>query len=167
MDELTSTAGIAALAAGALALLALLTAAVAVRRVRELRAAQSAVIGEDSGDLVSHAAALARRVDALARDLDAGLERLDERDRELAGGIAGAVTRVSAVRYDAMGEMTGRLSSSVALLDSSRTGVVLSSIHSRDQARVYAKPLVEGRAEFDLSPEEEEAIETAMRKGGR
>jgi hypothetical protein len=41
---------------------------------------------------------------------------------------------------------------------------VLSSIHHREQARVYAKPLVGGRSEFELSPEEEEAVETAMRR---
>jgi hypothetical protein len=63
-----------------------------------------------------------------------------------------------------MGEMTGRQSSSVALLDSYGTGVVLSSILHREQARLYAKPIDGGRSEFELSPEEQEALEVAMRK---
>jgi hypothetical protein len=50
----------------------------------------------------------------------------------------------------------------LALLDSHRTGVVVSSILHRDQARVYVKPVREGTSEVELSPEEQEAIETAM-----
>jgi len=63
-----------------------------------------------------------------------------------------------------MGEMTGRQSSSVALLDSHGNGVILSSILHREQARLYAKPVADGTSEFDLSPEEREALEAAMRK---
>jgi hypothetical protein len=63
-----------------------------------------------------------------------------------------------------MGEMTGRQSSSIALLDSHGNGVVLSSILHREQARLYVKPVSEGLSDFDLSPEENEALEVAMRK---
>jgi hypothetical protein len=42
---------------------------------------------------------------------------------------------------------------------------VLSSILHREQARLYAKPITEGRSEFDLSPEESQALEGAMRRG--
>jgi hypothetical protein len=50
----------------------------------------------------------------------------------------------------------------MALLDSRRTGVVVSSILHRDQARVYVKQVREGESELELSPEEQEAIEAAM-----
>ena len=66
------------------------------------------------------------------------------------------------VRYDAYGEMSGRQSSSIALLDSHRSGVVLSSILHRENARVYVKQLVEGQAEHELSPEEQEAVAAAL-----
>ena len=66
------------------------------------------------------------------------------------------------MRYDAWGEASGHQSSSVALLDLHRTGVVVSSILHRDQARVYVKQLREGESELELSPEEREAIEAAM-----
>ena len=58
--------------------------------------------------------------------------------------------------------MSGRQSTTIALLDSRRSGVVLSSIHHRDQARLYAKQIVEGSAELRLSPEEEEALRLAL-----
>ena len=66
------------------------------------------------------------------------------------------------VRYDAYGEMSGRQSSSMALLDDNGTGVVLSSILHRDQARMYVKGVRDGRGEFELSPEEDEAIRAAL-----
>ena len=60
--------------------------------------------------------------------------------------------------------MSGRQSTSIALLDSQRSGVVLSSIHHRDQARLYAKQISAGSAELRLSPEEEEALRLALPK---
>ena len=66
------------------------------------------------------------------------------------------------IRYDAMGELSGQQSSTMALLDAHRTGVVVSSILHRDQARVYVKQVREGESELELSPEEHEAIEAAM-----
>ena len=58
--------------------------------------------------------------------------------------------------------MSGHQSTSLALLDADRTGVVLSSIHHRDQARLYGKQVVDGRGEHQLSPEEDEAIRLAL-----
>jgi hypothetical protein len=51
---------------------------------------------------------------------------------------------------------------SIALLDSTRSGIVLSCIHHRDQARVYAKQVRHGEGELELSPEEAEAIRLAL-----
>ena len=62
--------------------------------------------------------------------------------------------------------MSGRQSTSIALLDSKRSGVVLSSIHHRDTARLYAKQVHEGRGELELSPEENEAIRIALQGDG-
>ena len=70
------------------------------------------------------------------------------------------------VRYDAYGEMSGRQSTSIALLDATRSGLVLSSIHHRDQARLYAKEVREGKPELELSPEEDEAIRRALEADG-
>ena len=58
--------------------------------------------------------------------------------------------------------MSGRQSSSIALLDSHRSGLVMSSILHRENARVYVKRIVEGESELELPPEEREALETAL-----
>ena len=163
MDELTSTTGIVALAAGAVAALALVLCLVLAVRLRRLRAAQRVVLG-DSGaqDLVTHAAALDREFRELHHStretIDRVHSRLDEDQRRLDGAIAYR----SLVRYDAYNEMSGQQSTSIALLDASRSGVVLSSILHREQARMYAKQVHNGEAELELSPEEAEAVRIAL-----
>ena len=71
---------------------------------------------------------------------------------------AGALRHLAVVRYDAFNDMGGHLSWSLALLDDSGDGVVLTSIHGRSEARTYAKNLSAWTSQQQLSPEEEEAI---------
>ena len=130
-------------------------AAVRVRRVRD---AQRALLGGGRRDLVDFAVSLQGRVDDLHRAVDeiaASLARVDRR-------IDGVVSNTSIVRYDAYEGTGGHQSASVALLDSSRTGIVLTAIQGRDYARIYLKELDRGRASVALSPEEQEAVERAM-----
>jgi t-SNARE complex subunit (syntaxin) len=168
VDDLTTAPGIAALAAGGLALFALLVSLLLARRLRSLRRAQSVVLGDGGErDLAAHAQALQSRFEALADQVERNVGDLRARAGDLDRRLDGAVTHCAVVRYDAMNEMTGRQSSSVALLDSHRSGVVISSILHRDQARLYAKQIVDGRSELELSPEEEEAVGVALRDGAR
>jgi hypothetical protein len=166
VNDLSSTAGIVAVAAGGVALVALIVAVIALIRLRRLRADQRVVLGGgERRDLVEQGAQLERHF----RDLHAYVEdaaatltgRLDAAEERLDGAIAYRAM----VRYDAYNEMSGRQSTSIALLDARRSGVVVSSIHHRDQARVYAKQVVEGQGELQLSPEEEEAVRIALGGG--
>lgn len=154
-----------ALAAAGLALLALLTALVLAVRLRRLRRAQRTVLGDGSQDLVGHAAALQAEFERLRDDVahDAGIvqSRLEEAERRLDGAIAYRAL----VRYDAYNEMSGRQSTSIALMDASGSGIVVSSIHHRDQARLYAKQVHGGEPELELSPEEAEAVRLALSPG--
>lgn len=163
MDDLTSTVGLVALGACVVAAVALMTALVACARVRRLRAAQRAVLGEHGEqDLVAHAARLQHDFEALnayVQDVAVGLgDRLQRSERRLDG----AVTHRSLVRYDAYNEMSGRQSTTIALLDAERSGILLSSIAHRDQARLYAKQVVGGVSDLRLSPEEQEALRLAV-----
>jgi len=162
VDELTSTQGIVALAAAGVAVVALLWTIMNSVRLRRVRADQRTVLGDGTADLVAHAATLQEAFVQLRDWLEETAERLDERMTTAERRIDGSVAHTSLVRYDAYGEMSGRQSSSVALLDSRRSGVVVSAIHHRDQARVYVKHMHEGASEVELSPEELEAVENAM-----
>jgi hypothetical protein len=96
-----------------------------------------------------------QRLEGAVRSLSA----TDRRQEEL---IEGAVRRVGLVRYDAFEDVGGRLSFSCAMLDDHGTGVVMTSINGRQDTRVYAKPIVDGSSQYNLSIEEEEAIRQAL-----
>jgi hypothetical protein len=142
-------------AVGAIGLAVAWWAWVKVKRVRE---AQRVLLGGGRKDLAEFSVSLQARIDDLHRAVDeiaAGLARVDRR-------VDGTVTNTAIVRYDAYEDTGGHQSASLALLDSARTGVVVTAIQGRDYARIYMKELERGRASVDLSPEEQEAVERAM-----
>jgi Protein of unknown function (DUF4446) len=162
-DDLTSTAGIVALVAGGLALIELILLVLVARRLRRVESGQSFVLG-DSGerDLVGHAQTLQRGFDELHALVERRFNEVGQRVAQTEQRLNHAITHSAVVRYDAYGEMSGRQSSSIALLDDTGTGVIMSSILHREQARLYAKSVRDGHSEFELSPEETEAIEVAQ-----
>jgi hypothetical protein len=102
-----------------------------------------------------------RRRAAAASPLPTDLEGLRDEVERLRRTAAGALRQPVVVRYDAFGDMGGRLSWSLALVDEGGNGVVLTSIHGRSDARSYAKALQGWACEQPLSPEEEKAVEAA------
>ncbi|MGB2710687.1 MAG: DUF4446 family protein [Conexibacter sp.] len=163
MDELTSTTGIVALAGCALAAIASIAVIVLALRLRRVRRDQRAVLGASGAqDLAAHAAGLEREFGVLHGYVEDVAQRLHTRMAAAEERLDGAVAYRALVRYDAYGEMSGRQSTSIALLDARRSGIVLSSILHRDQARLYAKRVLDGRGELELSPEEAEAVRLAL-----
>ena len=163
MNDLTDPAGIVALAATALALIALVVLSVLAVRVRRLRATQTVVLGPAGReDLVAHASGLHQAFDALHERVEEVAANLEDRMSGAEARLDGAIAYRALVRYDAYGELSGRQSSSLALLDAHGDGVVLSCITHRDTARLYCKQVIGGRGEYELSPEEDEAIATAL-----
>ncbi|GAC1380486.1 MAG: hypothetical protein NVSMB48_06610 [Marmoricola sp.] len=69
-----------------------------------------------------------------------------------------ALRHLAVVRYDAFGDMGGKLSWSMALLDDHANGVVVTSIHGRSDGRTYAKAISDGLCDQPLSPEEADAL---------
>jgi len=147
-----------AIAACAIAALALVSGLLLRRRLSRVEAGQAVVLGSGRGDFVDFAVSLQGRIDDLHRAVDevaTGLSRVDRR-------VDGSVTNTAVVRYDAYEGTGGRQSASVALLDATRTGTIVTAIQGRDYARIYVKDLDRGRSSVALSPEEQEAVERAM-----
>src|SRR5580765_1406636 len=142
----------------AIALGSLGLAFVTWRALREVRRDQRIVVRDGSADLVEFVVALQGKIDDLHGAVDevaSGLSRVDRR-------VDGTLAKIAVVRYDAYEAHGGHQSSTVALLDSARSGVIVSAIQGRDYARIYVKELDQGRAAVALSPEEEEAVQRAM-----
>ena len=126
--------------------------------LRRVRRDQRVLLGGGKSDLVDFAVSLQSRIDDLHRAVDeiaAGLARVDRRVDE-------SVSRTAIVRYDAYEGSGGHQSSTFALLDSARSGIVVTAIQGRDYARIYVKEIERGRSSVALSPEELEAVERAM-----
>jgi len=162
VSDLNSTEGIVALAAAAVGLVAFLWVIVLSVKLRRIRAAQRTIMGEADTDLVAHAAALQEAFVQLRDWVEEVASGLEGRVSGAEHRMDGCISHTSVVRYDAMNELSGQQSSTVALLDERRTGVVISSILHRDQARLYVKQVREGNPEYELSPEEQQAVDEAV-----
>ncbi len=160
---ITDTQGIVAIAAAALAAIALIACAALAMSLRRLRREQRLVLGErGEHDVVAHAVEMQDAFAALRDYVEDVAVRLDGRLAGAETALAGAIAHRALVRYDAYNELSGQQSMSIALLDDAQSGIVLSCIHHRDQARVYAKQVHGGRGELELSPEEVEAVRLAL-----
>ncbi len=152
------TTAILAIASAALASAAFIAALLALLTLRKLRAGQLTVLADGKADLVDFSVSLQARIDDLHKAVDeiaSALTRVDKR-------FDGALSNVALIRYDAYGDRGGQQSATVAMLDSARSGIVMSAIQGRDYARIYLKELDRGNCAITLSPEEEEAVRRAM-----
>lgn len=156
-----------------LAYVALVAGYAALRTLARLRQASSVLAKgargpEARASLIEATHRNTERAEVLAEEIadlralvaDGMKNRKDAR----AGQIQGALSNVALVRYDAFSEMSGRMSFSLALLDEHGDGVTISAIAGGADTRVYAKPVVGGKGEHELSPEEEQAVSAALAK---
>ena len=160
------TLDLVALGAAAGAAVALLIGIAAHLRMSRIRRELRMLEGADGPQSVLDVLGSSRRESAELREqITAARAQLDG----IRADLAQALRHVAVVRYDAFGDMGGRLSFTAALLDDAGDGLVLTSIHGRTEGRTYAKGVKGGSSEHSLSPEEEESIRLALQgaSGGR
>ncbi|MBE0429377.1 MAG: DUF4446 family protein [Thermoleophilia bacterium] len=150
---------IAFLVPAGISMLALILAAWLFANLRNMHQAQKVVLGEgNERDVINHARALEQMIDGLAIDVGELAERLKRESRRLDDCL---IYR-SVVRYDAYRDLSGMQSTSICLIDSLYSGVIISSIQSRDHARIYMKEVRHGESKEQLSPEETQVLKEAM-----
>lgn len=152
------TALYVAIGAAVVAGLALLLAIWLFVRQRALRRGQMVLMGGDQTDLMSYALSLLARVESVearATEVESIVDSLGRR-------VDSCLQQRSLIRYDALDGSGGRQSVSMALLDASGSGFVLTAIQDREYARIYVKELREGEADLELSPEERKAVDEAL-----
>ncbi len=89
-------------------------------------------------------------------------ETLEQAVGVLQAQVPRCISRAGMVRYNAFADVGGEQSFAIALLDSKGNGMVLTSLYSRSEMRVYAKTIQDGRASHNLSDEEKRAIQEAV-----
>ncbi len=88
---------------------------------------------------------------------------LEEAQAKTAETLRGAFQKADVVRYDAFNDIGGKLSHSIALLNDKGDGIILTTINGRQESRSYAKPVEGGKSSYNLSEEEEQAINKALK----
>ena len=147
---------VVAVLAGALAAGAQLRLSRVQARYRVLWAGGEKDVAAVLSDQAAQVAGLRGEVEQLRSQLAGSVQSVEQ-----------SLRHVAVVRYDAFGDMGGRLSFSAAIIDDRGDGLVISSIHARGESRTYAKGIVEGNSEVTLSPEEQQALAAARTgKGG-
>lgn len=99
------------------------------------------------------------------------VEELNKRDDQIISvcnninsELAKCIKKVGLNRYDAFGNTKNKLSFALALLDRDNNGIVINSIYGQDNSNVYAKPIKNGKSEYNLSDEEKQAINLAIKE---
>lgn len=95
----------------------------------------------------------------VVKDQNQHIKQMYER---IDGELKTCIQKTSIVRYKAFDDMGSDLSFSIALLDGNSNGVILTSIYGRDESTTYAKPVDKGISRYELSEEENEALEQAV-----
>lgn len=144
----------AAVAAG---LLLLLTFSLWMQ-VRRMRKAQKVVIGSRTGDIVEYAMSLLARVEQAEATAGAAQAAV----RALTGRVDACFERRAIHRYDALEGAGAKQSVTIALMDNTRSGYLLSAIQGRDYARIYIKDIHDGMSDVELSPEEKKVLAEAI-----
>ena len=89
------------------------------------------------------------------------LLKLSEKIHQIASK---GIQKIGLVRYNPFGDIGGDQSFAIALLDAYDNGLIISSLHSKEGTRVYAKPVEKGKSSYQLSDEEKKAVDEAMEK---
>lgn len=156
--ELSQLTPVVAIVAAGLAVLGLAFLYITARRLRRLQKAQRVVLGSRGDvDVVAYVAALEEKVS----NLRLAVEDLSVEARDHEVRIDGCLSRVGMVRFDAYHDLGGRQSTSVAFMDAADNGIVITTVVSRDFARMYVKTIKDGQSDIALAPEEMEAVDQA------
>jgi len=152
LDEIT-------IGAAAAAVVALVSSTAAHLRISRLRRGFTGLDDGGKSTILDVVRDTAHETTALRAEVAQARADVEAARRDLAD----ALRHVAVVRYDAFGDMGGRLSFTAAMLDDAGDGLVITSIHGRSEGRTYAKGVKGGSSEQSLSPEEQQAIQLALR----
>jgi len=86
---------------------------------------------------------------------------LEQTLKQLQTDFGFAIQKVGVVRFNPFADAGGNFSFCIALLNAKNSGIVITSMHGREQNRTYAKKILEGKSETRLTEEEQRAIQMA------
>ena len=114
---------------------------------------------KDLKEILGEILGTVKKGESVKTDLEKKLEQLKAEDQE-------HIQKVGLIRYNPFSDTGGNQSFVLALLDGNDNGFVITSLHSRDSTRVFAKPVIRGKETgYEFSKEEVQAVIEAQKKG--
>lgn len=153
----------AAGAAGVLLLLLLIYIILLNYRVNKLRKKYAFFMQDEIGQ--SFEAKLHADV-ANLQELQGSLERLHTTQNDIVFMQNQCFRKIGFVKYNAFDNIGNNLSFAFTLLDGRNNGFCLSSVYGRNESRIFAKPIMDGKCLYSMSEEEKESLESALQYGG-
>ncbi len=109
----------------------------------------------DFEDVIDEFVKTARRLDDRTKMIAQEIDSINDR-------LSRALQKIHTVRFNPFRDQGGNQSFATCFMDEKGDGVVISSLYSRDKVSVYAKPIIEGKSDYELSEEEKEVINKAL-----
>lgn len=128
--------------------------------VRAITHYRKLISGAQKGSLESVLEKILNEQGIASKRIDELVSRIEKAGEE---GLL-HVQKIGLVRFNPFSGTGGDQSFVLAVLDGRNSGFVISSLHTRDATRIYAKEVKEGKpVKYQLSKEESEAIQKARK----
>lgn len=151
----------AAIALGVICLVSIILLIVTLCKLKKLRRRVDALTrGKNAESMESRILEFFERIE----NLESHEQGIEENIQKIKENLKITYQKTGMVKYDAFREMSGALSYSIALLDQENSGVLVTSMYSREGCYSYAKEIIHGECKLNLSEEETEALKQAMEK---
>lgn len=151
----------AAIALGVICLVSIILLIVTLCKLKKLRRRVDALTrGKNAESMESRILEFFERIE----NLESHEQGIEENIQKIKENLKITYQKNGMVKYDAFREMSGALSYSIALLDQENSGVLVTSMYSREGCYSYAKEIIHGECKLNLSEEETEALKQAMEK---
>lgn len=117
----------------------------------------------EDGDLCETLKIYYKKVSDLRRIIhDASDKSLENRIMSCERNLRDAYTKMYIVHFDAFDGVTGKQSFSLALLNSSNSGFILTSLYGHSSCNTYIREITDGNAQIKLLDEETMALNGAI-----
>lgn len=97
------------------------------------------------------------------KDLDDKQEKIDKHLITIDEKLSKSIRNIETIRFNPFVDAGGNQSFAIAFMNDEKNGVVMSSLYARDRMSIFAKPIINGKSEFELSAEEKEVLEKAIK----
>ena len=93
--------------------------------------------------------------------LKSAKEKMEKEIAEINQKLKKSIRGLETVRFNPFPDQGGNQSFAIGMLNEDGDGVVVSSLYSRERMSVFAKPIKNGKSEYEFTAEEKEALKRA------